>query len=117
MRISDWSSDVCSSDLLQIGAGLRNLGDYGASVIARRTWQCPCRHQCTTWRVPCPHFAFAFHILASSARAHPMRHWGGLLPWPPPLPSLAQDSSRVPYRRPEVPIQRLLLLHPNQDTS
>src|SRR3546814_939686 len=83
MRISDWSSDVCSSDLLQIGAGLRNLGDYGASVIARRTWQCPCRHQCTTWRVPCPHFAFAFHIVASSARAHPMRQWGGLLRWRP----------------------------------
>src|SRR3546814_18275228 len=31
MRISDWSSDVCSSDLLQHGAGL--LGD-GLSVPA-----------------------------------------------------------------------------------
>src|SRR3546814_11708783 len=69
-RISDWSSDVCSPI----------------------SWQCPCRHQCTTWRVPCPHFAFAFHIVASSARAHPMRQWRGLLRW---RPQLGRESCRV----------------------
>src|SRR3546814_13536427 len=30
MRISDWSSDVCSSDLLWIAAGDQDLGCHGA---------------------------------------------------------------------------------------
>src|SRR3546814_10635853 len=31
MRISDWSSDVCSSDLRGTGAGATGLGDAGAT--------------------------------------------------------------------------------------
>src|SRR3546814_11536263 len=30
MRISDWSSDVCSSDLAGASAGMAGMGDHGA---------------------------------------------------------------------------------------
>src|SRR3546814_3732652 len=38
MRISDWSSDVCSSDLrdLQPGLGPRRQGDVGGEVLEAR---------------------------------------------------------------------------------
>src|SRR3546814_15869715 len=32
MRISDWSSDVCSSDLLKVVAELANVGKAGAAM-------------------------------------------------------------------------------------
>src|SRR3546814_9167312 len=32
MRISDWSSDVCSSDLLEQDAGLRNYAETGTLI-------------------------------------------------------------------------------------
>src|SRR3546814_6134293 len=45
MRISDWSSDVCSSDLVQAGAarGGRQLGDgvAGADPVAERRLHAP----------------------------------------------------------------------------
>src|SRR3546814_5886262 len=45
MRISDWSSDVCSSDLKLAGRTGRELGDRAdalgpLSVVAARSWAC-----------------------------------------------------------------------------
>src|SRR3546814_16068608 len=41
MRISDWSSDVCSSDLFEDGKGVTcNRGEHGAAVWACRGVQC-----------------------------------------------------------------------------
>src|SRR3546814_10934916 len=34
MRISDWSSDVCSSDLLERGPGRRAMAPAGKQVVA-----------------------------------------------------------------------------------
>src|SRR3546814_7104404 len=33
MRISDWSSDVCSSDLIALGRALQDLGDASLLLI------------------------------------------------------------------------------------
>src|SRR3546814_7346473 len=46
MRISDWSSDVCSSDLVLAERDARRLVDHGmAEVAARRTGVHRPRHQ------------------------------------------------------------------------
>src|SRR3546814_4597935 len=37
MRISDWSSDVCSSDLARVGGGATRLRDRGERDVERRT--------------------------------------------------------------------------------
>src|SRR3546814_12607626 len=40
MRISDWSSDVCSSDLQKLGIGFRNRNaDHAMLVENLRQWQ------------------------------------------------------------------------------
>src|SRR3546814_3359593 len=48
MRISDWSSDVCSSDLASDGRGGRTHADYrreGAHDVARRVRGTPNAHR------------------------------------------------------------------------
>src|SRR3546814_1421039 len=39
MRISDWSSDVCSSDLLRVGSwSLAELDSHGDGIREERAW-------------------------------------------------------------------------------
>src|SRR3546814_6784769 len=38
MRISDWSSDVCSSDLLNVGCAVRLQWDGQTHTINKDTW-------------------------------------------------------------------------------
>src|SRR3546814_5738669 len=38
MRISDWSSDVCSSDLLTLGRAMDALGEMRSNAVATNAW-------------------------------------------------------------------------------
>src|SRR3546814_8435003 len=78
MRISDWSSDVCSSDLCVRAVSCRSLGKRRGGFSTRA---CPCRATTT----PIRHKAHTRHSLARPSwrrawfpgryRAHRRRRW------------------------------------------
>src|SRR3546814_8427377 len=45
MRISDWSSDVCSSDLTDLGHTRRMLGHHADCIAGMRPWQALARRE------------------------------------------------------------------------
>src|SRR3546814_14232705 len=108
MRISDWSSDVCSSDLhddaaLRAALHAQSVDDATIRTVIRRA---PQRHGI----VPCPHTATGLHLLetlraegdarpwAVVATAHPAKFEAIVEPLArrqvPPPPALAAGLSR-----------------------
>src|SRR3546814_17375288 len=85
MRISDWSSDVCSSDLKRgvghVHRAIRRVARLGLAQSWRHTRHCPGRHQRIPARPVSPliHFIQAVPsalqgALPSSTRSYPMKH-------------------------------------------
>src|SRR3546814_13616306 len=86
MRISDWSSDVCSSDLLTTATttGARRKRDSSASLA---TSVSSCEPSCANWRKVSP------SVLRTSPR-YTMKRQGASLPW-----SGTRDEKRSEERR------------------
>src|SRR3546814_8047519 len=104
MRISDWSSDVCSSDLLQIGrrqrrpARHRTGDDHGSVALRRCGRSIMCHHH---RHINLPGFR--------AAAAYQHRAFARAVP--------EQFGKHVAARKPEPPIEARLALDRKSTTS
>src|SRR3546814_14382426 len=91
MRISDWSSDVCSSDLLDVfdeGFFLAPAWAYDTSLVGAQ------RHQGAYRRARLP-LGSAFKPLAEQDECDDDRGWLGIIMAVGPVAGLEQDRQSV----------------------
>src|SRR3546814_14776511 len=79
MRISDWSSDVCSSDLLRAGLSRAGAASRQADLLGARRQPCGARRQVAAGRTVQPALAAFRHVALSVRNPPPDRQtvgWG-----------------------------------------